>query len=80
MNAQTLRVQNYGKTAAEDRRITISPMHAIFCSAKTEDTVLDGRSLREVDVYFDGGGVLPIIVNHSDLELLENTIGFFCND
>ncbi len=77
MQSNILRVHHYGDTPEEDRRVTLSPMDVSVLLAETEDATVQGRAVRRVTVVLSSGGI-ELAVNHSDLELLENTIGFFC--
>lgn len=74
---QVLRVHHFDEDEKEDRRVTIAPMNVLALVAKEEDTVVRGRTLREVSVMFLDGGSVALCVNHSDLELLETTIGAY---
>ena len=77
MEFQKLTVHHYGETAEDDRRITLSPQNIHLVAAKVEDSNVNGRSVREVTVLFTDGGSADMVVNHSDLELLESAIGSF---
>ena len=74
----TLRVAHYGETPEEDRRITLAPANICAIAAETEDVQVQGRTLRNVSVLFIDGGSMALTVDHSDLELLENTVGAYC--
>ena len=78
MEFQKLTVHHYSVNPEEERRITLSPMNISLVAAATEDTMLNGRSLRNVTVLFGDGGSVDMTINHSDLELLETAIGSFC--
>jgi hypothetical protein len=78
MELQKLTVHNYSEELANERRITLSPMHIVLVAAGTDDISIRGRSLRIVSIMFDDGGSIDLILNHSDLELLESAIGSFC--
>ena len=77
MEMQTLRVHSYGETAEDDRRVTIAPNNVVALAASTEDTQVQGRTLRGVSVLFIDGGSMDLVVDHADLQLLETTIGAF---
>ena len=78
MEFQKLTVHNYGATAEEDRRITLAPANINLAAATTEDSIVNGRSVRVVTILFVDGGSVDITVNHADLSLLEEAIGTFC--
>lgn len=78
MEFQKLTVHHYGSTTEEDRRMTISPLNALMVAAGVEDCVVNGRSLRAVTILFSDGGSADLVLNHSDLELLESAVGSFC--
>jgi hypothetical protein len=74
---QVLRVHHIDADEKEDRRVTIAPMNVAALVAHEEDTIVRGRSVREISIMFLDGGNISIAVNHSDLELLETTIGAY---
>ena len=78
MNIQRLTLRHYGATEAEDRRITLSPMNILAAVAKIDDIQLNGRSLREISVLMVDQANIDLIVNHADLQLLEDAVGSFC--
>jgi len=78
MEFQKLTVYCYNEDPKEDRRITLSPINITIIAAHVEDEVINGRSLRRVAILFVDGGSVEMLVNHSDLELLEGAIGSFC--
>jgi hypothetical protein len=73
-----LTVTHHGETTEEDRRITISPMNVVVVAAGVEDTAVNGRMLRRVTVLFTDGGSADLVINHSDLQMLESAIGSYC--
>ena len=78
MEMKQLTVYHYGDTSEEDRRVTLSLHMIVGLSAKTEDTVLNGRSLREVSVLLVEGEKEELLINHQDLESLELAVGSYC--
>lgn len=78
MNIQKLTLHHYGATEAEDRRVTLSPMNVMMIAAEIEDFQLNGRSLRRVSVCMADGESTELVLNHADLDLIENAIGSFC--
>jgi len=78
MNVLKLTVHCYAENPLEERRTTLSPHKIDFISAAVEDIVLNGRSLRQVSVIFDEGLSCDLVLNHSDLELLESAVGSYC--
>jgi len=78
MELEVLRVLSYGETPEQDLRITISPMNVLAIVAENEDSTIQGRAVRRVDVLLGEGEQLSVVVNHQDLELLERAIGSFC--
>lgn len=78
MHMQILRVQHYGETPADDRRVTIQVANINTVVAMNEDTEINGRSLRHVSVLYVSGNSIDLTVNHADLELLESATGSFC--
>ena len=78
MEMQRLTVHCYAEDAKEERRVTLSPMNVTLIAAEIDDVVVNNRSVRKVSVLFTDGGSVDLIVNHSDLSLLESAIGSFC--
>ena len=78
MEFQKLTVHCYAEDAADERRITLSPQNINVVAAHTEDVTINARSLRHVTVLFADGGSVDLVINHSDLELLEGAVGSFC--
>lgn len=78
MQLQKLTLHHYGETTTDDRRITLSPMNITVVAAAIEDSMVNGRSLRQVTVLFGDGGSIDLNINHADLELIEGAIGSFC--
>jgi hypothetical protein len=77
MEMNTLRVHSYGVVPEDDRRVTIAPANVIALAGETDDIQVQGRSLRNISVLFVDGGSMDLVVDHADLELLENTIGAY---
>lgn len=77
MELQKLTIHCYAETPEEERRITLNPSKIVLLAAGTEDLQLNGRSLRRVTVLFDEGENVDVLVNHSDLELMETAVGTF---
>jgi len=77
MEMQTLRVHSYGDVAEDDRRVTIAPNNVVALAASTDDVQVQGRSLRAISVLFVDGGAMDLVVDHADLQLLEDTIGAY---
>jgi hypothetical protein len=77
MEMQTLRVHSYGETPEDDRRVTIAPNNVVALAASTDDVQVQGRSLRAISVLFVDGGAMDLVVDHADLQLLEDTIGAY---
>jgi hypothetical protein len=75
MRVQKLTVHGYAEDVVDERRITFNPEHIISIIAGAEDVVVNNRSLRYVTVLFIDGGSVDAILNHGDLELIENAIG-----
>lgn len=78
MHLQILRVQHYGETPADDRRVTIQVANIDAVVAMNEDIEINGRALRNVTVLYTSGRSIDVTVNHADLELLESATGSFC--
>jgi hypothetical protein len=77
-NMQKLTVYHYSEIKEEERRITLSPVNITVIAAETEDVVVNGRNLRKTAVLFVDGNSIDLLLNHSDLEMLEGAIGSFC--
>lgn len=78
MEFQKLTVYHYAEDSKEERRITFSPQKINLVAAEPEDTIINGRSLRNVSLLFDDGASVDVTINHADLEMLEMAIGAFC--
>lgn len=78
MEMQKLTVHCYAELPEEERRVTLSPSLITAIVAHNEDITLNGRSLRYVTVVFMDGNSLELIVNHADLNTLEEAIGSYC--
>lgn len=78
MNMQKLTVFHYGETTEEDRRITLSLMNITVVAAATEDTTVNGRSLRSVAVLFTDGSSVDLLINHEDMMTIETAVGSYC--
>ena len=77
MEFKNLTITHYAAVKEEERRITMSPSNIALIAAKTEDVEINGRSLREVSVLFMDGESVDVVVNHSDLQLMEEAIGAY---
>ena len=77
MEFKKLTVLHHASLKEDERRITISPGSVSLIAAKTEDIIINGRSLREVSVLFMDGESIEMVVNHSDLEAMEEAIGAY---
>ena len=75
---QILRVQHYGTNEKENRRVTLSPSSLNAVVADDEDTIVQGRSVRNVLLIMMNSQPLEITIGHADLELIEGAIGSFC--
>ncbi len=78
MEFQKLVVYHYGETSEDDRRVTISPMQVNLIAFETEDTIVNGRSLRRASVLFSDGSSCDLAVNHQDMSTLEEAVGAYC--
>lgn len=78
MNFQKLTVLHRSANPEEERRITIAPTNVTVVAAATEDVQVNGRSLRAATVLFSDGGSIDLLLDHSDLEMLETAIGSYC--
>jgi len=77
LELQKLTLHHYSADPSEERRITLSPNNIAVVAAHVEDVVVNGRSLRSVSVLFLDQGAVDLLLNHSDLELLESAVGSF---
>ena len=78
MEFQKLTLSHYSDKPEEERRVTLSPGNIIAVAAEMEDTTVANRSLRAVTVMFLDGGSIDLVINHADLESLENAVGAYC--
>ena len=77
MELNKLTVHHYADNANEEKRITLSPQNIVVAAAAIEDTQVNGRSVRNVTVLFVDGGSIDLVVNHSDLEMIEQAVGTY---
>ncbi len=77
MEMEKLTVYHYAMDGTGDRRITLSPGNITLLAAAVEDITFNNRSLRPVTVMFLDGSNVDILVNHSDLDMLESVVGAY---
>lgn len=78
MEMQRLTVQCYAELPEEERRVTLSPTLITVIIAHNEDITLNNRPLRPVQVVFMDGNSVDLILDHADLNKLEEAIGSYC--
>ena len=74
---ETLTVQHYAEDIRDVKRVTLSAYKINFIGASVDDVVINGLSVRPVEIWFEEGSMLSLIVSHSDLDLLEKAVGSF---
>lgn len=77
-NMKVLTVHCYAEDPSQERRVTLSPGLITVIAAGTEDVEINGKARRLAQVMFMDGGTVDLFVDHSDLLLLEETIGAYC--
>lgn len=77
MVVSILRIDHYGDTEDQNRRMTLSPSNICGLAAEMDDTIVQGRSLRRVGVMMMDGEEILLVVNHADLALMERAVGSF---
>lgn len=77
MEKYKLTVHHYSENPEEERRVTLSPGQISFVAIGVEDITVGSRSLRSVTVMFMDGGSVDLVVNHSDMEMLESAVGTY---
>jgi hypothetical protein len=77
-NMKTLTVHCYAEDPTQERRVTMRLALITVIAAATEDTVISGKPRRIVTVMFMDGASLDVVLDHSDLTMLEEAIGSYC--
>ncbi len=75
MNIEILRVDHFGETPEENKRVTLAPATICGVFADQQDVTVQGRQLRNVIVCLEQGGEMRLTINHVDLEMLERCVG-----
>ena len=77
---QVLTVQHYAEDVSQLKRVTLAVPKINAVSASVEDISVNGLHVRPVTVWFQDGAMIDLVVNHSDLDLMERAIGSFLVD
>lgn len=76
-NIKKMTVISYGEKQGESYRVTLQPINVAMLTSAELLVERQGRSLYKVFVQFVETGSAELYVNRSDLDILEEAVGFY---